>query len=101
MTEESFLLDIPDFIPEYQEKINDRVNIGQLEHSIEKSIDEEYLTECVPNISLACPYCNQSLKRIGEKKRVSAVKPVVKNFEKDLKCKKNSCKGECDNYKAF
>lgn len=133
MTEEPFLLDIPDFIPEYQEKINygyknkagknleqllrkvsdnhcmycyaflknDRVNIGQLEHSIEKSIDEEYLTECVPNISLACPYCNQSLKRIGEKKRVSAVKPVVKNFEKDLKCKKNSCKGECDNYKAL
>lgn len=130
LTKEPFLLDIPEFIPEYQKDVeygyrgkagenleqllrktsdnhcmycyallkSDRVNTGHMEHSIEKSIDEEYLTECVPNISLACSYCNQSLKRIGEKKRIEAVMPVVKKFEKNLECKRSNCREECGNY---
>ena len=102
MIQNPLLLDIPSFVPEYQQKIeygyknkprenlekllrktsknhcmycysflqNDRVNIGNLEHSIEKSIDEKHLTDCVPNISIVCPHCNQSLKRTGEKKEL-------------------------------
>ena len=133
MIQNPLLLDIPSFVPEYQEEIeygyknkprenlekllrktsknhcmycycllrNDRVNIGNLEHSIEKSIDEEHLTDCVPNISIACPYCNQSLKRIGEKKRVEAIIPSVRNFTSNLECKGRKCKGECDNYKEL
>lgn len=133
MIQSPLLLDIPSFVPEYQETIeygyknkprenlekllrktsknhcmycycllqNDRVNIGNLEHSIEKSIDEEHLTDCVPNISITCPYCNQSLKRIGEKKRVEAIIPSVKNFTSNLECKGRKCKSECDNYKEL
>lgn len=44
---------------------SDRVETGNLEHSIEKKLDEEHLEECVQNIALACSHCNQSLKRIG------------------------------------
>ncbi|MBN2920881.1 MAG: hypothetical protein JTJ28_14905 [Lactobacillus sp.] len=133
MIQSPLLLDIPSFVPEYQETIeygyknkprenlekllrktsknhcmycycllqNDRVNIGNLEHSIEKSIDEEHLTDCVPNISITCPYCNQSLKRIGEKKRVEAIIPSVKNFTNNLECKGRKCKSECANYKEL
>ena len=49
---------------------NDRVNIGHLEHSIEQKLDEEHLTECTPNIAIACPNCNLSLKRVGEQERL-------------------------------
>ena len=51
---------------------NDRVNIGHLEHSIEKKLDEEHLTECTPNIAIACPNCNLSLKRVGEQNCLSS-----------------------------
>lgn len=133
MIQSPLLLDIPSFVPEYQDEIeygyknkprenlekilrktsknhcmycycllqNDRVNIGNLEHSIEKSIDEEHLTDCVPNISITCLHCNQSLKRIGEKKRVEAIIPSVKNFTNNLECKGRKCKSECDNYKEL
>lgn len=80
---------------------NDRADIGNLEHSIEKSIDEEHLTDCVPNISIACPHCNQSLKRTGEKKRVEAIMPAVKDFISNLECRGRNCKSECDNYKKL
>lgn len=80
---------------------NDRVDIGNLEHSIEKRISEKYLTDCVPNISIACPNCNQSLKRTGENERVEAIMPVLKKFLDNLECKGKNCKEECDNYKEL
>lgn len=102
MIQSPLLLDIPSFVPEYQEEIeygyknkprenlekilrktsknhcmycycllqNDRVNIGNLEHSIEK-------------------------------KRVEAIIPSVKNFTNNLECKGRKCKSECDNYKEL
>lgn len=42
---------------------------GNLEHAIEKG-NSDKLIECIPNIGMACPVCNQSFKRIGEKKRM-------------------------------
>ncbi len=39
---------------------------ANLEHAIEKS-NSDKLIECVPNIGLSCPVCNQTFKRIGEK----------------------------------
>ena len=133
MAEEKLLLDIPDFVPEYNKDIEygyknkpgrnlekllrntsnnhcmycyallkcDRVNTGDLEHSIEKSIDKEHLTECVPNIALACPNCNQSLKRNGEKKRIEALTRVADTFRLSAKCEKKNCRDECDGYKKL
>ena len=132
MVKENILLDIPDFLPEYDENIDygykntagknlekllrktsknhcmycyallksDRNNTGNLEHSIEKSLDEKHLTECVPNIAIACQNCNQSLKRKGEKERLRSMEKAKKNFAKNLECKKK-CKVECDNYKEL
>lgn len=39
---------------------------ANLEHAIEKS-NSEKLRECIPNIGIACPRCNQSLKKAGER----------------------------------
>ena len=67
---------------------NDRVNIGHLEHSIEKKLDEEHLTECTPNIAIACPNCNLSLKRVGEQERLEK----LEECESYKKLKKEYCK---------
>lgn len=131
MTDEKWILDIPDFLPEYEENKtygyknkpgenlekllrdtsknhcmycyallkNDRVDIGHLEHSIEKRLDEEHLTECVPNIALACPNCNQSLKRIGEKKRIEQMADAKKEFSDKVNCIGAQCRSECSEYK--
>lgn len=80
---------------------NDRVNIGHLEHSIEKNLDKKNLTNCVPNIAIACPNCNQSLKRVGEKKRLEAMKKVQKKFASDVKCVGTGCKSECREYQTL
>lgn len=40
---------------------------ANLEHAIEKN-NSDKLIECVPNIGLSCSVCNQTFKRIGEKK---------------------------------
>lgn len=80
---------------------NDRVDIGDLEHSIEKNLDERHLTDCVPNIAIACPNCNQSLKRVGEKKRIEKLAKAKEEFESDLKCSGNQCKKECEKYKTL
>lgn len=80
----------------------DRVNIGNLEHSIEKSLDKKHLTECVPNIALACPNCNQSLKRNGEKKRIEALAEAKNIFSRSVKRNsKSCCKSECEEYKKL
>ena len=42
--------------------------MGDLEHAIERR-NSVLLEECIPNIGIACPVCNESFKRIGEKKR--------------------------------
>lgn len=41
---------------------------ANLEHAIEKN-NSDKLIECIPNIGLSCPVCNQTLKRIGERRR--------------------------------
>lgn len=133
MTEEKWLLDIPCFLPEYEDDVeygyknkpgrnlntllrktsnnhcmycysllkNDRVNIGDLEHSIEKTLDEEHLTECVPNIAIACSNCNQSLKRVGEKKRLEELEEAKKEFSLKAQCDGKQCKEECAEYKKL
>ncbi len=57
---------------------------GNLEHAIEKN-NSEQLVECIPNIGLACQYCNQSFKRLGEKKRKLPLK-IIKQFEEKSPC---------------
>lgn len=57
---------------------------GNLEHAIEKKISDK-LTECIPNIGMACPVCNQSFKRIGEQKR-KVTDAVRKKFEQNCNC---------------
>lgn len=133
MKEEKLLLDIPDFLPKYDNDTEygyknkpgknleellrntsnnhcmycyallkcDRVNTGDLEHSIEKRLDEKHLTECVPNISLACPNCNQSLKRNGEKKRIEALSAAKNVFCSKVKCGTKCCTVECAEYKTL
>ena len=80
---------------------NDRVNIGHLEHSIEKSLDEEHLTECIPNMAIACPNCNMSLKRVGEKKRLEELKEARKKFSSEVQCDGKQCTEECESYKKL
>ena len=69
-----------------------------MEHSIEKDLDKEHLTECVPNISIACSNCNQSLKRHGEKKRLEALKNAKNIFLSDVSCADKRCRTECEAY---
>ena len=133
LIEENWLLDIPSFLPEYDDKENygytkkpgknleallrktsknhcmycysllknDRVDIGHLEHSIEKNLDKEHLTECVPNIAIACPNCNMSLKRVGEKKRLEELEEAKKEFLTEVQCDGRTCIFECESYKKL
>lgn len=80
---------------------SDRVETGNLEHSIEKKLDEEHLEECVQNIALACSHCNQSLKRIGEKERCEKILPQIQFFQENVKCWGAKCKQECAPYKEL
>lgn len=69
---------------------------GDLEHAIEKK-NSDKLVECVPNIGLACSVCNQSFKRIGEKKRIMPKNMLVK-YEGESKCsvlKRKQCTKAC------
>lgn len=69
---------------------------GNLEHAIEKN-NSDKLIECIPNIGIACPTCNQSFKRIGERKR-KIDKKKRKEFEKASKCileKRKQCTVPC------
>lgn len=80
---------------------SDRVDTGNLEHSIEKELDKNHLTDCVPNIAIACVHCNQSLKRVGEKERLVKILPQIKKFQDGLNCKSKMCKRECSAYKKL
>ncbi|MDO4336937.1 MAG: hypothetical protein Q4C91_02505 [Eubacteriales bacterium] len=64
--------------------------VGHLEHAIEKK-NSDRLLECIPNIGLACPTCNLSFKRKGEKSRKISTQAVCE-FEKKCNCEKNQRK---------
>lgn len=69
---------------------------GNLEHAIEKS-NSNKLIECIPNIGISCPTCNQSFKRIGERKRKLSECIRIK-FEENSKCtleKRKQCTVPC------
>lgn len=68
----------------------DGKDVGHLEHAIEKK-NSAKLLECIPNIGLACPVCNLSFKKRGEKSRKISV-ATVREFEKGSNCKKNQRK---------
>lgn len=70
----------------------DNCRAGQLDHGIEKNISPDKLTDCVPNIGLACVNCNGKFKRYQENNRVPK-ETVIKEFEK-VHCTKN-CTQEC------
>lgn len=69
----------------YSRVFVDKKMYGQLEHAVEKSNAKE-LTDCIPNIGLACPKCNQSFKKMGEKRR-KLEKPVISEFQKSVACR--------------
>ncbi len=79
----------------------DSKRFGQLEHFIEKKHTKKSgkLKECVPNIAIACPKCNLSFKKKGDKIRI---------FTKDQKqvyeastCIGEKCTKECAAYKEM
>ena len=80
----------------YRRIVLDGQNFGHLEHSIEKDNSKEKLTDCVPNISIACSICNTSYKKRGEKKRKINLDLVLKFEEKA--CIQN-CTTPCEEYK--
>ncbi len=75
----------------------DRTDLGEIEHSVEKTLSV-YLKECVPNMSVTCKNCNQSLKRVGEKRRKDKMKSHMKQYEENLVCKSFKCKSICNAY---
>lgn len=77
----------------------DGKNFGQLEHTIEKS-NTDKLKNCIPNISIACPKCNLSFKRRGEKDRKLTAQEK-KSFVYSKKCLKTKCKGRCIKYEKI
>lgn len=82
---------------------------ANLEHAIEKS-NSDKLIECIPNIGLSCPICNQTFKRIGEKNR-KIKKENVLQYEESSKCSiknRKQCTVPCkalrrlqENYSSF
>ena len=57
---------------------------GNLEHAIEKN-NSYKLIYVIPYFGWACPVCNQSFKRVGEKKRKRPDK-VLQEFEEKSEC---------------
>lgn len=70
----------------------DNKPFANLEHSIEKK-NSGKLMECVPNIGLSCTVCNQTFKRIGEKKREISI-DNIRRFEESSKCSVK-CRKQC------
>lgn len=75
----------------------DSKRFGHLEHSIEQRHSTK-LKECVPNIGLACPICNLSFKRVGDKGLVVFTKKQIKSYEQSI-CTQEKCIKECSAYK--
>lgn len=78
----------------------DRNEYGHLEHAIESSIAPEKLKNCIPNIGIACPVCNDKYKKIGEKQRVPD-KQDIDVFKKRADCSEEFCKKPCEAYKRL
>lgn len=57
---------------------------ANLEHSIEKG-NSNKLIECVPDIGLSCAVCNQTFKRIGERRR-RIPRSIVEQYERSSAC---------------
>ena len=57
---------------------------GHLEHAIEKN-NSKRLVECIPNVGISCAICNDSFKKIGERKR-KLDEDTVELFHKNAKC---------------
>lgn len=72
---------------------------GQIEHGIEKANSLKYLSDCVPNLGLACENCNQSYKRRGEAGRRLPVESI-REFESD-ECQKYDCKKQCEKFEKL
>ncbi len=62
----------------------DKKLYANLEHAIEKG-NSERLIECIPNIGLSCTVCNQTFKRIGERKRKLSV-DYISQYERQCNC---------------
>ncbi len=72
---------------------------GQIEHGIERANSKETLSDCVPNLGLACENCNGKFKRRGENKRklpISSIKEFIKGD-----CKKFDCKSPCEKFETL
>lgn len=82
----------------YSRILVDRKNYGALEHSIEK-FNSDKLKNCLSNISIACPKCNSSFKKIGERLRALTVQEVSE-FESALECSV-TCIETCSKYKTL
>lgn len=67
-------------------KVDGKFN-GNLEHAIEK-VNSEKLVECIPNIGIACTYCNQSFKRRGERQR-KLLPDKIQAFHSKCRCYKD------------
>ena len=78
----------------------DKNDFGNLEHAIERSIAPEKLTNCIPNIGIACPQCNDKYKKIGEKQRYPDYQDI-ENFKKEADCGKGFCKKPCEAYQKL
>lgn len=72
---------------------------GQIEHGIEKTNSPERLTDCVPNLGIACENCNDSYKRRGEVKRKLS-RESIEEFECG-ECLKYDCKSPCEKFKVL
>lgn len=80
----------------YSRVLVDRKLFGNLEHAIEKS-NSKKLTECIPNIGLACSICNQSFKRRAEHVR-KLPEDVLTEYETNSRCtleKRKQCTVPC------
>ena len=62
---------------------------GQIEHGIEKKNSEKSLSDCIPNLAIACEICNSKYKKRGEKSRRLATE-YINEFEKGS-CSKFDC----------
>ncbi|MBU3154995.1 hypothetical protein [Clostridium estertheticum] len=77
----------------------DSKRFGHLEHSIEKRHSSIRLLECVPNIGLACPKCNLSFKKVGDKVELFT-KKQIESYEQVV-CTQEKCTKECSSYKRI
>ncbi|OUQ15492.1 hypothetical protein B5E84_14830 [Lachnoclostridium sp. An14] len=66
---------------------------GQLEHAIEKN-NSDWLVNCVPNIGIACPVCNESFKRRGEKGRKLRT-GQIRRFHSSARCAAAGTRKQC------